>query len=83
MTGSINLLGNSTISQAFTDYLFLFAKDDVMMQYQVDNVLFRLTQYGLNVNKSTCAILYIIINQNKKQWICNPYILYVLIILQL
>ena len=38
MPGSINLQGNSTISHmAFADDLVLFAKDDVMMQYQVDH----------------------------------------------
>ena len=52
MTGSINLQGNSTISHmAFADDLVLFAKYDVMIQYQVDHVLFRLTQCVLNVNK--------------------------------
>ena len=59
---------------AFADDLVLFAKDDAMMQYQVDHVLFRLTQCGLNINKSKCATLNIIIIPNKKQWICNPYI---------
>ena len=74
MPGSINLQGNSTISHMeFADDLVLFAKDDVMMQYQVDHVLFRLAQCGLNVNKSKCATLNIIINPKKKQWICNPY----------
>ena len=72
--GSINLHGNSTISHmAFADDLVLFAKDDVMMQDQVDHVLFRLIQYGLNVNKSKCVTLNIIINPKKNQWICNPY----------
>ena len=33
----------------FADGLILFAQDDVMMQNQVDHVLFRLTQCGLNV----------------------------------
>ena len=75
MPGSINLQGNSTISHmTFADDLVLFAKDDVMMQYQVDHVLFRLIQCGLNVNKSKCAIFNIIINPQKKQWICNPSI---------
>ena len=32
-----------------------------------------LAQCGLNVNKSKCATLNIIINPKKKQWICNPY----------
>ena len=74
MPGSINLQGNSTISHmAFADDLVLFAKDDVMMQYQVYHVLFRLAQCGLNVNKSKGATLNIIINPKKKQWICNPY----------
>ena len=74
MPGSINLQGNSRISHmAFADDVVLFAKDDVMMQYQVDHVLFRLAQCGLNVNKSKCATLNIIINPKKKQWICNPY----------
>ena len=74
MPGSINLQGNSTISHmAFSDDLVLFAKDDVMMQDQVDHVLFRLAQCGLNVNKSKCATLNIIINPKKKQWIYNPY----------
>ena len=45
MSGTINLQGNSTTSHmAFADDLVLFAKDDVMMQDQVDHVLFRLTQ---------------------------------------
>ena len=44
-----------------------------MMQYQVDHVLFRLAQCGLNVNKSKCSTLNIIINPKKKQWICKPY----------
>ena len=84
MPGSINLQVNSTISHmAFADDLVLFAKDDVMMQDQVDHVLFRLTQCGLNVNKSKFATLNIIINPKKKQWICKPYSLYLLIILQL
>ena len=74
MPGSINLQGNSTISHmAFADDLVLFAKDDVMVQYQVDHVLFRLAQCGLNVNKSKCATLNIIINPKKKQWLCKPY----------
>ena len=74
MPGSINLQGNSTISHmAFADDLVLFAKDDIMMQDQVDHILFRLSQCGLNVNKSKCATLNIIINPKKKQWICNPY----------
>ena len=34
---------------AFEDDLVLFAKYDVMMQDQVDHVLFRLTHCGLNV----------------------------------
>ena len=51
MPGSINIQGNSTISHMeFADDLVLFEKDDVMMQDQVDHVLFRLTQCGLNVN---------------------------------
>ena len=74
MPGSINLQGNSIISHiAFADDLVLFAKDDAMMQYQVDHVLFRLTQCGLNVKNSKCATLNIIINPKKKQWICNQY----------
>ena len=51
---------------AFADDLILFSKDDVMMQDQVDHVLFRLTQCGLNVNKSKCATLNTIINPKKK-----------------
>ena len=62
---------------AFADDLVLFAKDDVMMQDQFDHVLFRLAQCGLNVNKSKCATLNIIINPEKKQWICNPYSFYI------
>ena len=62
----------------FADDLVLFAKDDVMIQYQVDHVLFRLTQCGLNVNKSKCATLNTIINPKKKQWICNLYLLIIL-----
>ena len=58
---------------AFADDLVLFAKDDVMMKDEVDHVLSRLTQCGLNVNKSKCDTLNIIINPKKKQWICNPY----------
>ena len=55
MPGSINLQGNSTISHmAFTDDQVLFAKDYVIMQDQVDHVLFRLTQCGLNVN--SCSL---------------------------
>ena len=74
MPGSINLQANSTISHMeFADYLVLFVKDDVMMQDQIDHILLRLTQCGLNVNKSKCATLNIIINPKKKQWICNPY----------
>ena len=66
MPGNINLQGNSTISpMAFEDDLVLFSKDDVMKQYQVDHVLFRLTQCGLNVNKSKCARLNTIINTKK------------------
>ena len=57
---------------AFADDLVLFAKDNVMMQDQVDHVLFRLTRCRLNINKS-CATLNIIINLKKKQWISNPY----------
>ena len=34
----------------FADGLILFAQDDVMMQNQVDYVVFRLTQCGLNFN---------------------------------
>ena len=65
---SINSQGHSTIIHiAFADDLVLFAKDDVMMQDQVDHVLFRLTQCGLNVKKSKCATLNIIINLKKKQ----------------
>ena len=68
MPGSIHLQGNSTISHmAFADDLVLFEKYDVMMQTQVDHVLFRLTQCGLNVNKSKCATLNISINPKKKQ----------------
>ena len=82
MPSSINLQGNSTISHmAFADDLVLFAKDDVMMQDQVDHVLFRLTKCGLNVNNSKCATLNIIIDPKKKQWICS--IGYLLIIIQL
>ena len=67
MPGSINLQGNSKISHMeFADDLVFFAKDDVMMQDQVVHVLFRLTQCGLNVNKSKCATLNIIINHKKK-----------------
>ena len=67
MPGNINLQGNNTISHsACEDDLVLFAKDYVMMQDQVDHVLFRLTQCGLNVSKSKCATLNIIINPNKK-----------------
>ena len=70
--GNFPLQENSTISHmTFADDLVLFAKDDVLMQ--VDHVLFRLTQCGLNINKSKCANLNIIINPKKKQWICNPY----------
>ena len=82
MPGSINLQGNSTISHmAFADDLVLFAKDDVMMQYQVDHVLFRLAQCGLNVKKSKCATLNIIINPNNGY--VTHIVLYLLIILQL
>ena len=43
MLRSTNLQGNSTISHmAFAYDLVLFAKDYVMMQDQVDHVLFRL-----------------------------------------
>ena len=71
MPGNINLQGNSTISHmAFADDLVLFATDDVMIQCQVDHVLFRLTKCGLNVNKSKCATLNIIVNPKKKQ--CIP-----------
>ena len=58
---------------SLADDLVLFSKDDVMMQDQVVHILFILTQCGLNVNKSKCATLNIIINPKKKQWICNPY----------
>ena len=68
MPGSIHLQGNSTLSHMeFADDLVLFAIDDVMMQYQIDHVLFRLTKCGLNVNKSKCATVNIIINPKKKQ----------------
>ena len=74
MPGNINLQGNSKISHmAFANDLVLFAKDGVMMQNQVDHDRFRLTQCGLNVNKSKCATLNIIINPKKKQWICILY----------
>ena len=43
------------------------------MQNQVGHVLFRLTLCGLNVNILNCATLNIIINPNKKQWICIIY----------
>ena len=43
--GNINLQENSTISHmAFEDDLVLFAKDDVMMQDQVDHILIKLNQ---------------------------------------
>ena len=52
MPGSINLQGNRTIHHIeFANDLVLFAKYDVMMQNQVNHVLFRLTLCGLNVNK--------------------------------
>ena len=74
MPGSINLQGHSIISHmAFADDLVLFAKDDVMIQDKVDHVLIRLTRCGLNVNRSKCATLNILINPKKNQWICNPY----------
>ena len=74
MPCSINLQINSTIDHlAFAVNLVFFPKDNVIMQDQVDHVVFRLTQCGLNVNNSKCAILNIIINHKKKQWICNPY----------
>ena len=47
MPGNINIQGNSTISHmTFVDDLVLFAKDDAMMQNQVEHILFKLTQVG-------------------------------------
>ena len=48
----------------------LFIDYNILPSYKL---LFRLAQCGLNVNKSKCATLNIIINPKKKQWICNPY----------
>ena len=59
---------------AFADDILLFAKDDYSHQAQVDYVLYRLKECGLDINPEKSASLNSIINPKKKQWICNPYI---------
>ena len=48
----------------FADNMVLFAKDDVMMQDQVDLVLFRLTKCGLNVKQIIIKSNHHFTNQN-------------------
>ena len=57
---------------AFADDLVLFAKDEISLQVQVDHVLHRLKECGLDINPAKSATLNIIINPKKKQWIFNP-----------
>ena len=47
-------------------YIYIVYIIYVIMQNKVDHVLFRLNQCGLNVRKSKCATLNIIINPQKK-----------------
>ena len=57
---------------AFADDLVLFAKDEISLQVQVDHVLHRLKECGLDINPAKSATFNIIINHKKKQWIFNP-----------
>ena len=71
---SISIHNNSIVKyMAFAYDLVLFAKDDSSLQAQVDHVLHRLKECGLDINPEKSATLNIIINPKKKQWICNPY----------
>ena len=74
LPSSISMHNNSLVKyMAFADDLVLFAKDDSSLQAQVDHVLYRLKECGLDINPEKSARLNIIINPKKKQWICNPY----------
>ena len=48
-------------------------KLDLGRLVQVGHVLHRLKECGLDINPAKSAILNIIINPKKKQWICNRY----------
>ena len=72
---SISIQNNSIIKyMAFADDIVLFANNDYSHQAQVDHVLYRLKECGLDINPEKSASLNSIINPKKKQWICNPYI---------
>ena len=80
----INIHNNNRISHmAFADDLVLFAKDDGSLQNQVDHVLNRLKECGLNINTSKCATLNIIINPNKKNGYAIRIVLFILMNVQL
>ena len=57
----------------FADDLVLLAKDDSSLQAQIDHVLYRLKECGLDINPEKSKTLNIIINPKKNQWIYNPY----------
>ena len=74
LPSSFIIHNNSIVKyMAFADDLVLFAKDDSSLQAQVDHVLYRLKECGLDINPEKRSTLNIIINPKKKQWICNPY----------
>ena len=74
LPSSISIHNDSIVKyMAFADDLILFAKDEISLQAQVDHVIYRLKECGLDINPAKSATLNIIINPKKKQWICNPY----------
>ena len=66
LPSSISIHNNSIVKyMAFADDLVLFAKDEISLQAQVDHVLHRLKECGLDINPAKSATLNIIINPKK------------------
>ena len=66
LPSSISIHNNIIVKyMAFADDLVLFAKDEISLQAQVDYVLHRLKECGLDINPAKSATLIIIINPKK------------------
>ena len=60
---------------AFADDLVIFGKNRDCLQDQLNIVMNGLRKCGLDINKSKCAAMNLIIHPKKKIWICSPYVL--------
>ena len=55
LPSSISIHNNSIVKyKAFADVIVLFANDDYSLQAQVDHILYRLKECGLDINQEKC-----------------------------